>query len=68
MKKILALLLALVMLIGVLAGCTNQTQPNDDPDATGDPSTTIPEISPLVRRTLPMLTLTNLLFLSPLLP
>ena len=40
MKKILALLLALVMLIGVLAGCTNQTQPNDDPDATGDPSTT----------------------------
>ena len=40
MKKILALLLALVMLVGVLAGCTNQTQPNDDPDATGDPSTT----------------------------
>ncbi len=40
MKKTLALLLALVMLIGVLAGCTNQTQPNDDPDATGDPSTT----------------------------
>lgn len=40
MKKILALLLALVMLVGVLAGCTNQTQPNDDPNATGDPSTT----------------------------